>query len=131
MYIERPQLPAVFVARVGLLYPLVAGKYYVDELYEAVVLKPFYGWCAFFSWIDRTIVDGAVNGARHVTVGMSYVSSFIDRWVVDLGVNGVGAFVRAGSWVLRRAQTGVVQNYAAAMIFGSFVLLGIYLVYAR
>jgi NADH-quinone oxidoreductase subunit L len=131
MYILRPELPAAFAAGVGPIYPLVLGKYYVDELYEAVVLKPFYGWCHFFSWVDRRIVDGAVNGARHFTIALSYVSSFLDRWVVDLGVNGVGAFVKGGSWVLRRAQTGMVQNYAAAMIFGSFVLLGIYLVYSR
>ena len=48
---------------------------------------------------------------------------------MDLAVNGVGALVRGSSFVLRRAQTGLVQNYAAAMIFGSFVLLGIYLVF--
>jgi NADH-quinone oxidoreductase subunit L len=131
MYMVRPETPAAFAASVGPLYALVAGKYYVDELYEAIVLKPFYGWCAFFSWLDRRVVDGAVNGARHFTVAFSYVSSFFDRWVVDLGVNGVGGFVKASSWVLRRAQTGIVQNYAAAMIFGSFVLLGIYLVYSR
>src|SRR5262245_25759804 len=131
LYRVRLNMPGSIAASIPPLYRLIANKYYVDELYDAIVLKPFYGWCAFFSWLDRRLVDGAVNGARHLTVALSYASNFVDRWVVDLGVNGVGAFVRGGSWVLRRAQTGLVQNYAAAMIFGSFVLLGIYLVYAR
>ena len=42
-------------------------------------------------------------------------------------VNLVGYTFRFGSWVLRRFQTGLVQNYAAIMIFGLFVLVSAYL----
>ena len=128
MYLYRPEMPAAFAARAGVLYRMVAGKYYVDELYDLVVLRPYAALCHLFQWLDRWVVDGAVNGARHLTMALSYLSSFGDRWGVDLAVNGVGALVRGSSFALRRLQTGVVQNYAAAMIFGTFVLLGIYLV---
>ena len=128
MYIVRPELPAAVAARVGVLYRLIREKYYVDEFYEAVVLRPFYAGCRLFHWIDVWVVDGAVNGARHATVGLSHLSNVHDRWVVDLAVNAVGWSVRGSSWILRRAQTGMVQNYAAAMVLGSFILLGIYLI---
>jgi NADH-quinone oxidoreductase subunit L len=131
MYRVRLNMPGDIAASVPLVYRLIHGKYYVDELYEAVVLKPFYGWCAFFSWLDRIVVDGAVNGARHVTIAASYVSSFFDRWVVDLGVERRRG-LRPGRIVGAPPRPDrIVQNYAAAMIFGSFVLLGIYLVYSR
>jgi len=129
MYINNPSMPAAFASRAGALYTLVAEKYYVDEFYELTVLRPFYGLCNLYHWIDRWIIDGAVNGVRNLTVGLSHVSNFNDRWVVDLAVNGVGAFVRGSSFILRRAQTGVVQNYAAAMVLGTFLLMGIYLIF--
>ena len=130
MYVNRPELPASVASRAGALYRLVAGKYYVDELYDWMILRPFSMLCNLFRWIDQWMVDGAVNGVRHMTMGLSHASNFNDRWVVDLAVNGAGALVRGSSFVLRRAQTGIVQNYAAAMILGSFLLLGIYLVFS-
>jgi len=130
MYIAQPELPAAIAARAGPIYTMIREKYYVDELYELVVLRPFYALCRAFHSLDVWVVDGAVNGARHATIGLSHLSSFYDRWVVDLAVNGVGWFVRGSSFVLRRAQTGVVQNYAAAMVLGAFVLLGMYLIFA-
>ena len=53
--------------------------------------------------------------------------AFWDSWVVDGLVNFVGWFVRTGSWMLRRFQSGFVQAYAATMVFGLFVLLCVYL----
>jgi NADH-quinone oxidoreductase subunit L len=72
------------------------------------------------------VVDGLVNGARHVTIGTSHLSHANDRWIVDGLVNLVGAVVGAAAALLRRLQTGVVQSYAAAMVFGIFVLLVLY-----
>ena len=126
--VEGSPLPQRAAAALGPLYRLVEGKYWVDELYDALVVQPFYRLCRVFTWIDQWIVDGAVNGARHLTIGFSYLSSAFDRWGVDLAVNGVAYAFRGGSWVFRRLQTGVVQSYAAAMIFGTFVLLSLYLI---
>jgi NADH-quinone oxidoreductase subunit L len=110
---------------------LLADKYYVDELYDKTVVKPFYGSCRVSNRFDATVVDGLVNGTRHVTVGASYLSAFYDNWVVDGMVNLIGYSFRFGSWVLRRFQTGLVQSYAAFMVFGLFVLVTIYLYLAR
>jgi NADH:ubiquinone oxidoreductase subunit 5 (subunit L)/multisubunit Na+/H+ antiporter MnhA subunit len=114
-------------AALGPVYRLVRGKYFVDELYDALVLKPYYALCNLFAWLDRWIVDGAVNGTRHATIAFSHVSNVFDRWGVDLAVNGVGYAFRGGSKALRRLQSGLVQSYAAAMIFGTFILLSLYL----
>jgi NADH-quinone oxidoreductase subunit L len=111
----------------GPVYRLVANKYWVDELYDLVAVRPFYLFCRFFRWIDQWIVDGAVNGTRHTTIGASHASNGFDRWGVDLAVNGIAYAFRGGSWLFRRLQTGFVQSYVTAMIFGTFVLLSLYL----
>jgi NADH-quinone oxidoreductase subunit L len=109
------------------LYQALKNKWYVDEIYDATVLKLFYKLCDLTARFDVRVVDGLVNGARHFTVAISYLSAFWDSWVVDGAVNFTGYAVQGGSWVLRRVQNGFVQAYAGAMVFGMFVLLCIYL----
>ena len=125
---EGSTLPQRAAAALGPVYRMVARKYWVDELYDLLIVRPYYALCAVSDWADRWLVDGAVNGTRHVTVGASHVSNGFDRWGVDLAVNGIAYAFRGCSWVFRRLQSGLVQTYAAAMIFGTFVLLSLYLI---
>jgi len=108
-------------------YRLLKGKWFVDELYDATVLRLYYKACDLSARFDTRVVDGVVNGARHLTVGTSYLSAFWDSWVVDGAVNLIGYSLRSGSWMLRKIQSGFVQAYAAAMVLGLFVLLCVYL----
>ncbi|MCZ6650762.1 MAG: NADH-quinone oxidoreductase subunit L, partial [Acidobacteria bacterium] len=79
------------------------------------------------NWFDRWIVDGLVNLTRHATVGSAHVSYFFDLYVVDLLVNATGWITRGLFHLFRRFQTGLVQTYAAGMVFGLFVLVSLYL----
>ena len=110
----------------GPVYALVRNLYWVDELYESVVIRPFYGLCRAARVLDVWIIDGAVNGARNATLGLSHLSNANDSWIVDGAVNLVGTTVRGASRVFRRLQTGAVQSYAAVMVFGVFVLMVLY-----
>jgi NADH-quinone oxidoreductase subunit L len=126
-YERRPQIPGRIAARARFVYRLVFNAYYVDALYGKVILAP-YGWlCRAAAWIDRWVVDGAVNAAGWLTLGTSYGSVGFDTYVVDGLVNVTGRAVRAGSRALRVMQTGVVQSYATAMVLGIFVLVSVYL----
>ena len=51
----------------------------------------------------------------------------IDRYVVDGAVNLVGRSSEESSFVFRRVQTGLVQNYALLMLAGVFAFVSIYL----
>jgi len=77
--------------------------------------------------VDRTVVDGVVNGAASLTRGSSALSGNGDRTIVDGVVNAVGLIVKESSLAFRRFQTGLVQNYALLMLFGIFVSVGVYL----
>jgi len=121
----------VLAAKMPFLRRLLHRKWFVDELYQAVVLRPFYRLSDFFAAFDRWVVDGAVNGTARTTLALSYVKATVDRWGVDLAVNGVGWGVRMGSFALRRTQTGFVQSYAAMVVVGAFALLAAYLLFVR
>ncbi|MBI1950332.1 MAG: NADH-quinone oxidoreductase subunit L, partial [Acidobacteria bacterium] len=126
-YERRPEIPVRLAERARVLYRWIANKYFVDELYDAIVLKPYDALCRGAAWFDRWVVDGLVNTAGYVTLAGSYTSVGFDTYIVDGLVNLAGYTVRGFSWMFKKLQTGIVQSYATAMIFGIFVLVSVYL----
>jgi len=126
-YERRPEAQARLADSARVLHRLILNKYYVDELYGRFILDPYYALCRAAAWFDQWIVDGVVNAAGYVTLASSYTSVGFDTYVVDGLVNLAGYIVRGFSWVFRKLQTGIVQTYATAMIFGIFVLVSAYL----
>ncbi len=113
----------------SLPYQLLLNKYYVDEIYDAYVIRPIM-WGMQALWrFDGFIVDGIVNGFGSFTRLYSNWSGILDRRVVDGSVNGVAVLIRSGSQVFRLMQTGVVQNYLLVMALGVFVFATIYLIF--
>ncbi|MGH9869212.1 MAG: NADH-quinone oxidoreductase subunit L [Candidatus Polarisedimenticolia bacterium] len=127
LYEKRPDLVQAWRLRLASAHRVLANKYWVDEVYDAVILRPFYSLCRFAYEVDVRVVDGAVHLVRNVTVGTSYLSVFWDTWVVDGLVNLTGRAIRAGSGSLRHVQTGLTQSYATAMVLGLFVLICFYM----
>ena len=85
------------------LHKLVANKYYVDELYNAVFVQPIKNVSHYLLWriVDTGIIDGIVNG--------------------------IAGAIRIIGGVLRRLQTGVVQAYIVSMVVGIVIFLAYYL----
>jgi NADH-quinone oxidoreductase subunit L len=126
-YVKRPEISEQLAERWAGLHRLLSHKYYVDELYNATVISGTFAAGKGLWTVDRTVVDGAVNGAGKLTIVGSWFSSLTDRTVVDGLVNLVGWVVQESSLAFRRFQTGLVQNYALLMLFGIFVSVGVYL----
>jgi NADH-quinone oxidoreductase subunit L len=103
MYVAQPGLADAIVDRLHGLYTLVYNKYFVDEIYDAAIVKP------------------VVGGSRVLWKGM-------DAGFIDGIVNGVGSFARGVGAGLRRMQSGNVRSYATWVLLGSvavIVVLGI------
>jgi NADH-quinone oxidoreductase subunit L len=109
-------------------YRLLLNKYWIDELYDAVVVRPTMKLADLLWEFDARVVDGAVNGTRHTTVGSSWLSGIFDLEVVDGAVNLVGDTYDVASRQFRKLQVGFAQGYAMVMVFGAALLLGIFFV---
>jgi NADH-quinone oxidoreductase subunit L len=102
LYIKRPELPAQIAGRVSALYKLLANKFYVDELYQAVF----------------------AGGSRSLGTALWRVG---DVALIDGGmVNGSARVVGWLSGLLRHMQSGYLYHYAFAMIIGLSALLAWY-----
>jgi NADH-quinone oxidoreductase subunit L len=108
---------------------LLLNKYYVDEIYDATVVKGTWATARRLFSFDAGFIDGwLVNGSRHLTVAVSLLSGFFDKYVIDGIVNLSGLIMRAGSRMFRTLQTGMVSQYALVLVVGMLVLTGFYLV---
>ena len=85
------------------LHKLLANKYYIDEVYNSLIVQPIKNGSHFLLWqlVDNGIIDGIVNG--------------------------VGSIVRFIGGLLRRLQTGIVQAYIVSMVLGIVLFLAYYL----
>ncbi|MFH0899356.1 MAG: proton-conducting transporter membrane subunit [Pseudomonadota bacterium] len=101
---------------------LLYNKYWVDEIYQATVVRGFMALSRCLATIDKKIVDGLVNATSPLIRGASWLSGWIDRTFVDGAVNGVGAVVIALGRHGRRLQTGRINNYAYGVVVGVIVL---------
>ena len=73
MYYRRTDLPAKIAEKLGMVYRFVAGKYYVDELYQAAIVKPLLLGSTELLWhgVDQNIIDGALNNSAEATKEVS------------------------------------------------------------
>jgi NADH-quinone oxidoreductase subunit L len=127
-YIERPEIPAGIAERWPAAYRMLLNKYYVDERYDATVIRGTIDSARGLWKVDAGVVDGAVNGSGLVTRVASFFSGLFDKYVVDGLVNLVGWVTGESSFITRKLQTGLIQNYALLMLFGVFAFLAIYLI---
>jgi NADH-quinone oxidoreductase subunit L len=105
------------------LYPLLENKYYLDDFYLAIVAFIKGPLARFIDWFNSHVIDAVINGAGLVGVWLGRAVYGIDQKGIDGAVNGLAGAAGASGAVLRKAQTGRVQQYAAAFILGAVVLV--------
>jgi NADH-quinone oxidoreductase subunit L len=100
------------------LYALSYNKYYIDEFYHAVIIRPLLLLTRGLFAFDLAVIDGAVNGTASVTVLLSKVKGWVDLYIVDGAVNGVGYISTFAGSQFRKIQTGHIQQYAFIFVLG-------------
>jgi NADH-quinone oxidoreductase subunit L len=96
-YRTRPEIPRKLAESFPTLGALIANKYYVDELYDRAIVKPYERLCDLLSAFDKRFIDGLVNA--------------------------VGAFTEVCSQLIKLFQTGQVRRYALWFMVGAIALL--------
>jgi NADH-quinone oxidoreductase subunit L len=100
LYVSKPYLPEKIAASLGAFYDAVLNKYYVDEIYAKLFVKP--------------LVDGST----------SILWQGVDRKVIDDTVNNAADSARHVSDEVRHMQSGNLRSYAGWIAAGAAVLIG-------
>jgi NADH-quinone oxidoreductase subunit L len=102
LYVKNPSIPATLAEKLSGLYRMLLNKYYVDEIYDATIVRPLVAFSdrVLFRIIDTRLIDGlAINGTAR----------------------SVRAFAANG---LKYAHSGFAQSYVFLMIVGAIAIVG-------
>jgi NADH-quinone oxidoreductase subunit L len=96
LYLGEQSEVSVLTRRLRPLYRLSYGKFFIDQIYQVLIVWPLEVLSRISYWFDRRVIDGLVNLCGHIP--------------------------RAFGGALRSLQNGLVQFYALAMVLGLVVL---------
>ena len=101
LYLKRPEKADGLAKSMAPAYRTLLNKYYVDELYAAVVVRPLMWISTVVLWkaADVAVIDGAVNGIAHETTALG---------------DGV-----------RHTQSGNTRSYAVWVVVGAIVIIAV------
>lgn len=105
LYLRKTDLPEKLGERFSFLYKVLWNKYYVDELYDFIIVRPTL-------WVANRIIVAVTDGK-----------------IIEGIVNGVPATIGRFSLWLRGIQTGLVHQYATIMAIGAFIIVVIALLW--
>jgi NADH-quinone oxidoreductase subunit L len=114
----------------GPVYTVLRNKYYFDELYNFLFVRPAWWLAETFTsyWMDRLVIDGLLHSVARAAVSIgSFLRNYIDKPVVNGAGDLVGESVKKFGRNFRFVQTGRVQQYMVMALVIAFGTLFFYL----
>jgi NADH-quinone oxidoreductase subunit L len=110
----------------GRVYTLLQRKYYFDELYDRLFVRPAYWFAEQFTyrWIDRGLIDGSLHAIAGFALRVgSFLRNSIDLPIVNGSGDLVGESIKAAGRDFRVVQSGRVQLYLIVGVFFAGLLI--------
>jgi NADH-quinone oxidoreductase subunit L len=127
LYCAKKFAPELIAKKWPKLYQLLLHKYYVDEIYDAVIVERTKDLGTLLGRFDANVIDGVgVNGAGWLARFVSTLSMWWDKWIIDGLLNFSAKLMQLFSYPVRLLQTGMFSSYAMLILIGLVVLLAYY-----
>jgi NADH-quinone oxidoreductase subunit L len=105
------------------LYAALWNKWYFDELYQWLFIRPTHFVSARIANFDREVIDALINGVAAVTRTFSvFWERLADRTIVDGIANGLAAWTFRLGTSLRTLQTGRLRQYVMFIVLGAIAI---------
>ena len=113
----------------GPIFTGMENKWYVDELYHAIIVTPFnkisyfladvIDWRFWHDWFHEKVIAGTYNWISFIGL-----NEYADQKGIDAIANGLGVWTQNFSATLRKVQNGFVRSYALSVLLGVVLILG-------
>ena len=113
----------------GPVFTGMENKWFVDELYQAVIVTPFVkisqfladviDWRFWHDWFHEKVIAGTYNWVSNIAL-----NRYADQQGIDAVANGLGVWTQNLSAALRKVQNGFVRSYALSVLLGVVFILG-------
>jgi len=105
------------------------NKWYVDELYQAIIVTPFVklsqfladviDWKFWHDWFHETVIVGTYNWVSNIAL-----NRYADQRGIDAFANGLAGVTQWLSATMRKIQNGFVRSYALSVLLGVVLIVG-------
>jgi NADH-quinone oxidoreductase subunit L len=125
--IEKATDPDPLLTALGGLFVFLNHKWYIDELYDATIIR-FTATCGvFFRLVDKLVIDGTLHAIAWTIWGISQVFRWIgDEFFINGGFDAGCESVQLGGEEFSKLENGRIQNYFRVLSLGAAILLLIY-----
>ena len=113
----------------GFLFKGMNGKWYIDELYQLLVIQPYIktshflaeviDWRFWHDWFHEKVLMATYNWVSEIGLNL-----YADQKGIDAFANGLGTWSQNLSATLRKVQNGFVRSYALSILLGVVLMLG-------
>ena len=100
------------------LHTFLSEKWWFDELYDTLFVKPVHVVARFVAGFDRVVLDGIIHGLSRLTVAVAHWDRVFDEQIVDGLVNWTAKTTYAGGMGLKGLQTGQIRQYVMFIVLG-------------
>ncbi len=113
----------------GFFFTGMENKWFVDELYQAIIINPFkklsqfladvIDWRFWHDWFHETVIAGTYNWLSDIAL-----NRYADQKGIDAFANWLGAATQSLSGMVRKIQNGFVRSYALSVLLGVVFIVG-------
>jgi NADH-quinone oxidoreductase subunit L len=107
--------------------PVLKNKWYFDEAYDFLFVKPSYWFAETFvyQWMDKGVIDGILHAIAKITAFLgTNIRRYIDKRIInELIGDGIARVTQWSGALLQPLQTGRIQQYMLASL-GVLIVLG-------
>jgi len=107
----------------GRVFGVFQGKFWVDELYEATVIRWVRVLGRAWQWLDAVVLEGLVSAVGYVAVGLAWLSRFMDEYGLNPGFDESCRGLKSGGVFSARLQDGRVHSALRGLALAFAVLL--------
>ncbi|HSL46167.1 MAG TPA: NADH-quinone oxidoreductase subunit L [Anaerolineales bacterium] len=115
--------------RLGLVFAGAENKWFIDELYHAIIVMPFVkisqfladvvDWRFWHDWFHERVIAGTYNWISNIGL-----NRYADQRGIDAFANSLATFTQWSSVILRKVQNGFVRSYALSVLLGVVLIVG-------
>ena len=128
MYVWGVIPPAMVAAAFKPLYTFLANRWYFDEIYRFLFVLPVLGISRLVSGTDKGVIDRFIEGLAWGAKQVAGFDAWLDRTLIDGLVNGTASATYSAGLELKKLQTGQLRQYVMFIALGTvaiFVLAGL------
>jgi NADH-quinone oxidoreductase subunit L len=115
--------PDPLARALGFFYKWMQNRFYVDELYNLVFIRPTL-WLArwTYTFIDKIVIDGFLHGVARSAYRIGEGFRVFDRVVINGGADALANSIKELGQGFREVQTGRVQNYMLLVLLMTIII---------